>query len=271
MQIVEVAPGLSFNLLGDVEAVGPGGSFRPGRSRPGALLALLLVHAGQTVTSDRVLDELWDDRRDPGSTKRVHVNVLRLRRALATIAPGADGGALLQTRPRGYVLAVDPERIDSVRFERTAARGRDLLAAGDPRGAARELRGALALWRGEPFGGYGYEPFANAELRHLEELRLAALEDQAQAEIELGHHARTAAELERLIARHPLRERMRALLMLALYRCRRQGDALAVYHATRRALLEELGIEPCRELRDLEQAILEQCPALELHALAQAA
>lgn len=250
-----------FRVLGGLEAVGSTGVFAPGRSRPGALLALLLVHAGQTVTPDRVLEELWPDERGPGSTKRVQVNVLRLRRGLAAIAPGGD--ALVRTRPCGYVLDVERSDVDAFAFEDLAAAGRARLDGGDMLGAARDLRAALALWGGEPYAGFGDEPFVLAEARHLEELRLGALEDWAQAELELGAHVRIAAELQRLVARHPLRERMQALLMLALYRSHRQADALAAYHAARRTFVDELGIEPGRELRELVQAILEQRPSLE--------
>lgn len=250
-----------FRVLGGLEAVGSTGVFAPGRSRPGALLALLLVHAGQTVTPDRVLEELWPDERGPGSTKRVQVNVLRLRRGLAAIAPGGD--ALVRTRPCGYVLDVERSDVDAFAFEDLAAAGRARLDGGDMLGAARDLRAALALWGGEPYAGFGDEPFVLAEARHLEELRLGALEDWAQAELELGAHVRIAAELQRHVARHPLRERMQALLMLALYRSHRQADALAAYHAARRTFVDELGIEPGRELRELVQAILEQRPSLE--------
>lgn len=256
----EAAPQL--NVLGEVEVVGSDGCFRPGRSRPGAVLALLVLHRGETVTPDTLLEALWDDEPDPTRNKRVQVNVMRLRRALARVAP--DEGPVVQTRPGGYVLRIDAERIDACRFERGVRAGSALLAGGDPAAAARELLAALALWRGSPYTGYEYESFARADVHHLEELRLTALECWAEAELMLGQHGRIAAELGRLVVRHPFRERLRGLLMLALYRSRRQGDALAVYRATRATLVEELGIEPCRELRELERAILEQRPALEL-------
>jgi DNA-binding SARP family transcriptional activator len=263
MTITSAGRWVRYKVLGELEAVGPAGSLRPGRSRPGALLALLLVHAGETVTSSRVLHELWSHEQDPGSSKRVQVNVVRLRRALGTIAPAADSLALVRTRTRGYLLDVDCDCVDAFAFARLAARGRASLAAGDAPGAARDLRAALALWRGEPYADFADEEFAQAEIRHLQELHLTALEDWAAAEIELGGHARIAADLQRLVARNPLRERMRALHMLALYRSRRQGEALAAYHAARRTFITELGIEPGRELRELEQAILEQRPSLE--------
>jgi DNA-binding SARP family transcriptional activator len=252
---------LTLRVFGAVEAHGPGGTFAPGRSRPGALLALLLVNAGRTVSADRLLEELWPHDREPGNPKRLHVNVTRLRQALARIAP--DDGPVIRTRPGGYALDIDVERVDALRFEHMLLRGRMALEARDAARAARELRAALGLWRGDAYAGYDYEPFAVPEVRRLEDLRLAAVEDWAQAELEVGAHARIASELEQFVRRHPLRERVRALLMLALYRCRRQGDALACYQAGRSAIVDELGIEPGIELRQLEWAILEQSPALE--------
>jgi DNA-binding SARP family transcriptional activator len=271
--------GIELNVLGDVRVTGTHGTFAPARSRPGALLALLLVHAGEAVPVDRIIDELWSGHAPCNATKRVQVNVVRLRRALREIEPGADPAAIVRTRPGGYALALAPERVDAIRFERLVARGRAQLGAGDAGAAGASLSAALAVWRGDPFADYAYEPFAGAEIRRLQELRAGALEDWAEAELACGAHARMAAELEGLVGRYPLRERLRALLMLALYRCRRQGDALAAFQATRRALVEGLGIEPGRELRALQRAILEQSPALELspgaeagrRALAQAA
>jgi SARP family transcriptional regulator, regulator of embCAB operon len=254
---------LTFSIFGDFAVVGPLGRFAPGRSRPGALLAILLVNAGRTVSVDRLLEELWPQDALPANPKRLHVNVTRLRQSLSRVAPCSDPAALICTRPGGYAAQIDPRCIDACCFEQLVRRGRMALESADAPRAAADLRGALGLWRGAPYAGYEYEPWAGHEVRRLEELRLGAIEDWAQAELEVGAHARIASELEQVVQRHPLRERLRALLMLALYRCRRQGEALACYRAARRALVEELGIEPGRELRQLECAILEQSPSLE--------
>lgn len=254
---------LTLHVFGEFAAVGPRGSFAPGRSRPGALLAILLVNAGRTLSVDRLLEELWPEDAAPANPKRLHVNVTRLRQALSSVAPSGDIAALIRTRPGGYALDVDPARVDASCFEQLVRRGRIALEVGDARQAAGDLRRALSLWRGDPYAAYEYEPWVGHEVRRLAELRLAALEDWAQAELEVGAHARIVCELEQLVRHHPLRERLRALLMLALYRCRRQADALACYQATRRSLVDELGIEPGIELRQLEWAILHQSPSLE--------
>ena len=254
---------ISLRVLGEVEAIGPHGTFAPGRSRPGALLALLTLNAGRMMSADRLLEEVWPNESEPGNPKRLHVNIMRLRQGLGRTAPHSDVAALIRTRACGYALEIERDRVDAFRFERLMQRGRTALELGDPQQAARDLRAALSLWRGDPYAGYAYEPFVSLEVSRLEELRLSALEDWAQAELEVGGHARIASELEQIVRRHPLRERLRALLMLALYRCRRQGDALAAYRAGRRALIDELGIEPGAELRDLEWAILAQSPSLE--------
>jgi DNA-binding SARP family transcriptional activator len=203
------------------------------------------------------------------AVKRVQVNVVRLRRALAQVAPAIDPAAVVRTRSCGYSLQLDGDRVDAVRFARLVTRGRAELTAGDPARAAASLRGALALalWRGDPYAGYAYETFAAPEIRRLEELRVCALEAWAEAELDCGAHATMAPELERLVSRHPLRERLHALHMVALYRSRRQGEALAAYHRARRALFDGLGIQPGSELRELQRAILGQSPALELCSL----
>jgi DNA-binding SARP family transcriptional activator len=259
-----VSGAIALRVLGEVELAGPRGTFSPGSARPGALLALLAIHAGECVPVDRLIDELWTSDARSSAVKRVQVNVLRLRRALGAVAPDVDPAALVRTGARGYSLELDPDRIDAVCFERLLGRGRGELAAGDPRRAAATLRDALALWRGTPYADFAYEPFASAEIRHLEELRACALELWAEAELALGGHAALAPKLERLVARDPLRERLRALLMVALYRCCRQAEALAVYQSARNDLVDGLGIEPGLELRALQRAILDQSPSLEL-------
>jgi DNA-binding SARP family transcriptional activator len=262
-----VCSSITLRVLGEVEAVGPCGTFAPGRTRPGALLAMLALHAGECVAVDRIIDDLWPAQAAGAGVKRVQVNVVRLRRGLARVAPDVDPAAVVRTRSCGYSLQIDPDRIDAVRFARLVIRGRSELDAGDPARAAASLRDALVLWRGDPYADHAYEPFAAPEIRRLEELRACALEAWAEAELACGAHATMAPELERLVSRHPLRERLRALLMVALYRCCRQSEALAAYHAARHALVEGLGIEPGLELRDLQRAILDQSPALELRPL----
>lgn len=255
---------IDIRVLGELQVTGPAGTWAPGDARPGAVLAMLAMHAGEVVSLDRLVDELWTAERAAAGSKRVQVNVLRLRRALAGVAPALDPASVVRTRSRGYGLAIDPDAIDAVRFARLIVRGRAELDAGDPARAAETLREALALWRGEPYADFAYEPFVAIEIRRLTELRAFAFELWAEAELALGEHELLAPELERLVARDPLRERLQALLMVALYRCRRQGEALAAYRAARRALVDELGIEPGAELRSLQRAILDQCPSLEL-------
>ncbi|MBJ7328356.1 MAG: AfsR/SARP family transcriptional regulator [Solirubrobacteraceae bacterium] len=249
-------------MLGEVEVEGPRGTYAPAAARPGALLAMLAIRCGQTVTADELIDALWAT---PGAAahKRLHVNVLRLRRALATVEPDSDPAAFVRTRPRGYALDIDPESIDAVCFERDLSRGRAELEAGDPARASDTLRTALATFRGGALADYAYETFAQAEIQRLDELQADAFELWAEAELALGRHRSVVGELERLVTAYPLRERPRELLMVALYRCSRQSDALAAYHQARRALVDGLGIEPGRRLQGLQQAILEQSLALQ--------
>lgn len=264
LSIAPPASGAMFTirLLGEVEAEGAHGVYAPAAARPGALLALLATRHGETVTADELIDALWAA---PGTAphKRLHVNVLRLRRALTSVAPGIDPAAVVRTRARGYVLDVDPGCIDAVRFERGLTQGRAELAAGNAVRASGTLRDALSCWRTRPLVDYAYEAFAQAEIRRLEEHYADAFELWAESELTLGRHRGLVGELERLVAAHPLRERPRELLMVALYRCSRQSDALAAYHQARRALVDGLGIEPGRRLQGLQRAILDQSPALQ--------
>jgi DNA-binding SARP family transcriptional activator len=220
-----------------------------------ALLVLLLLHRGEVVSAERLIDGVWGEHPPPTAAKSLQVRVSRLRKAL--------GHGRIVTRGGGYVLEVQPGEVDAERFERAAPEGQRLLAAGEPVRAAGALRDALALWRGPPLGDVGYEAFAAGEVARLEELRLAAIEDLVDPDLDRGRHAALVAELDALVREHPLRERMRGQLMLALYRCGRQAEALERYRQGRHTLVEELGLEPGRELRELEQAILRQDPELD--------
>jgi DNA-binding SARP family transcriptional activator len=184
------------------------------------------------------------------------VYISRLRKSL-----GAD---LLQTRGQGCMLSLAPEQLDVDRFERLAADGRDALAAGDAATAAQLLREALGLWRRAALADFSYEPFAQAEIARLDEARLTTLENRIDADLALECHSRLVGELEALVRAQTRRERVRAQLMLALYRSGRHTDALETYQVARDALVEELEIEPGRQLRELHQAILEQHPGLDL-------
>ena len=226
-----------------------------------ALLALLLVHANETLPVERLIDELWGEHPPTTAAKTLQVHVSRLRKALDAGA-GNGAGAAIVTREHGYQLRLDPDRLDAHHFERLVAEGRRELAAGDPKRAAAAFEAALSLWRGAPLAGLGQEAFVAREAARLEDLRLAALEDLNEAKLALGHHSELVGELEALIGEHPYRERLRAQLMLALYRCERQADALQAYQDARRTLVEELGIEPGERLRELERAVLAQDPAL---------
>ena len=252
---------MEFRILGPLEALDRGRSVGLGGTRQRALLAVLVLHRGETLSTDRLIDELWGEHPPATATKSVQVYISRLRKALA----GGDGPAeVILTREHGYELRLDPEHLDAHRFERLVDEGRSDLAAGRPKPAASALEDALSLWRGPPLADLAYEPFAQREAARLDDLRLEALETLIEAKLALGAHAELVGQLRTLIGEHPFRERLRAQLMLALYRCDRQADALQAYQNARLALVEELGIEPSERLRALEQAILAQDPKLHL-------
>ena len=242
---------MEFLILGPLEAIDGGRQLPLGGTKQRSLLALLLLHANQVVSRDRLIDELWSGAASRDGTKSLSVAVARLRKALAP----EDG--LLVTRPPGYELRLGPGQLDLHRFEQLVA---EASASAEPATAAGKLRDALALWRGPPLSDLAYQSFCQAEIARLDELRLLALEDRLRADLELGRHAELVGELESLVAEHPLRERLRELLMVALYRAGRQAEALETYSAARAALTEELGIEPSRELQELQQAILRHEP-----------
>jgi DNA-binding SARP family transcriptional activator/tetratricopeptide (TPR) repeat protein len=215
-----------------------------------ALLAFLLLHANEPVSSDRLIDEVWGPTPPKTAGASLQNYVSRLRKAI--------GAELLLSQPAGYVLRVDPERFDLARFERLTAESR----GAEPRERAEKLRAALALWRGPALEDLAFEPFARDEVGRLEEARLSALEQRIDADLELGSAGELVGELEQLVGEQPLRERFRSQLMLALYRAGRQADALSAYQNARRVLMDELGLEPSEELRALQHAILEQDPSL---------
>lgn len=251
---------MEFRILGPLEVLAGGRAMALGGSKQRALLALLVLHANETLAQDRLIDELWGDHPPATAAKTVQAHISRLRKALA-----ADGGAVV-TRAHGYELELDPGCLDAHRFERLLDDGRRALAAGRPELALTTLQDALALWRGAPLADLANERFAQGDIARLEDLRLVALEQLVEAKLALGRHGELVGQLEALITQHPYRERLRAQLMLALYRSDRQADALQTYQNARRTLVEELGIEPGERLRRLEHAILAQAPTLQLPA-----
>jgi len=257
---------MDFRILGPLEVLDEGRHVALVGSKQRALLGLLLVNAGETLSTDRLIDELWGERPPATAAKTVQVHISRLRKALAAGTGNASEGVVV-TREHGYQLEIDPERLDSHRFERLLAEGRSELAANRPESAAPALERALSLWRGRPLADLAYEAFAQGEIARLEDLRVAALEQLIDAKLALGRHVEVIGELESLIGDYPYRERMRAQLMLALYRSDRQADALQAYQDARRSLTDELGIEPGERLRELERAVLAQDPELALPAL----
>jgi DNA-binding SARP family transcriptional activator len=254
---------IEFRILGPLEVVRDGRSLEIGAGKRRALLAVLLLHANEVVSTDRLIDDLWGEQAPSTAPKILQGYVSQLRKVLAT---GEGDGQLLVTRPPGYALRLEDGQLDTQRFASLAARGRAALAADAAGDAAAVLREALALWRGPPLVEFVYDSFAQDEIARLEELWLAALEDRIDADLSLGRHEEVIAELQSLVARHPLRERLRGQLMIALYRSGRQAEALQAYQVARAGLREELGLEPSRGLQDLEQAILRQDPDLQPHA-----
>ena len=220
---------------------------------------MLLLNAGESVSTDRLIDALWGERPPETAGKALQVYVSQLRKALGS----ENGSRMLVTRPPGYALEVSDDALDVHVFDRLCGEGHDALAAGDAATAGQRLREALALWHGTPLADLRYEAFAQPHAARLEEQRLGALEDRIDADLALGRHAALVGELEELVGEHALRERLRCQLMLALYRSGRQADALAAFAAARRTLVDELGIEPGRELRELHGAVLRQDEGLE--------
>lgn len=256
---------MDFRILGPVEVLDDAGrSVALGGARQRALLAILLLHAGEAVSVDRLADDLWGDEPPATAAHTIQVFVSRLRKALRR----PDGRQPIATRPPGYAIELDPGELDLARFEQLAREGREALAGGDPERAAQTLRTALGLFRGRPLAEFAYESFADPAVARLEELRLACLEERIEADLACGKHVELCGELEQLVREHPLRERLRGQLMLALYRAGRQADALEAYQAARRALVDELGIEPGPSLQELERAILRQDRTLDLPAAA---
>jgi DNA-binding SARP family transcriptional activator len=255
---------MDFRILGPIEVIADGRPLALGGTKQRALLGMLLLHANEVVSNDRLIEELWPEERRERAVKALQVAVARLRKALEPGRSANSDARSLVTRSPGYELRVDPERLDAKRFEALVAEARRALAAGDAQSARQALDSALSLWRGPPLVDLSYESFAQAEIGRLEELRLGAVEYRAEAHLALGRHDDVIGEMEGLVAQQPLRERPRRLLMLALYRAGRQADALEAYQSARAALVEQLGIEPGRELRELHQAILQQDPGLDL-------
>jgi DNA-binding SARP family transcriptional activator len=241
---------MEFRILGPLEVVDDGRVVPLDRLRLRSLLGFLLLHANEPVSTDRLIDEVWGPEPAKTAPASLQNYISRLRKAI--------GPDLIVSQPPGYVLRVDPERFDLARFERLTAEAR----GAEPRERAEKLRAALALWRGPALDDLAFEPFAREDVLRLEEARLAALEERIDAELELGRDGDLVGELEELVEQHPLRERFRGLLMRALYRAGRQAEALAAYQAARDVLNEELGLEPGAELRQLQQAILQQDPCL---------
>ncbi len=241
---------VEFRVLGPLEVVIDGRQAQVSGRNQRAVLALLVLHANQPVSTERVVDELWGEQPPRTATTSVQNAISQLRKLV-----GVDR---LVTTPAGYVLVVQEGELDAACFEAllAAARGADADERLDV------LRRAFALWRGHALADLEQEGFAQDEARRLEELRTVAVEERLDAEIAVGRHGESIAELEALIARQPLRERPRAMLMLALYRSGRQADALQAYHEARRTLVGELGLEPGPELQELHAAVLRQDRAL---------
>ena len=253
---------MEFRILGELEVEEGGRAVALGGARQRALLTNLLLHAGEVVSADRLIDDLYGAHPPATAAKTLQAHISRLRKALG-------GEQRLRTRGGGYALELAEGELDVERFSTLLEHGRRSLAAGQAEQAVSTLEQALALWRGRPLADVAYAEFAQGEIARLDELHLTAIEELVDGRIALGRHREVIGELERLIATHPLRERLRASLLLALYRSGRQAEALDSYQQARTILVDELGIEPTKSLRELHQAILNQDPVLDLPVIDQ--
>jgi predicted ATPase/DNA-binding SARP family transcriptional activator len=251
---------LEFRVLGPLQVAKDGRVLPLGGFKQRGLLALLLLDRNRVVPRDRLVDVLWGESPPASAANSIQNYVSKLRRLFGDGEP-AGAGAIV-TEPPGYRLRVLPGELDSDRFERLIAEGSEALGAGKAEQAENAFADALTLWHGRPFADFADEPFAKAESARLEQVRLRALEERVEAQLLLGRHAEVATELPSLIGQHPLEERLRAQLMVALYRSGRQADALGAYQDFRRLLADELGLDPSPDLREIERRILRQDPAL---------
>jgi ABC-type transport system substrate-binding protein/DNA-binding SARP family transcriptional activator len=250
-----------FRVLGPLEVWFDGAPVKIGGARQRALLAMLLLNANRVVSREQLIDELLDDARPETADHTLRMQVSRLRSVVDL--PGAPEPRLVRQAP-GYRLRVDSGELDLDVFEELLAQAHRATQTGDHELASRTLREADALWRGRPLADLDSKPFAQIEIERLAEMRLVATEDRIDAELTLGRHRQLVPELERMVAEHPLRERVRGQAMLALYRSGRQADALTAYRTGRARLVDQLGVEPGPALRGLERAILRQDAALDL-------
>ena len=256
--VCAVGARVDFAILGPLEVrIDSGEPVALGGLRQQALLAVLALHPNEVVSTDRLVDELWGETPPQTAVHTVQVFVSRLRNGLGV------AGERLVTRAPGYVLSIGAEEIDAGRCELLYERARAALSSSRAAEAAALLRDAQALWRGPPLSEFTYEPFAQATIARLEELRLSCREELIEAELALGRHAELIPQLEAFVREQPFRERPRGQLMLALYRCGRQAEALDAFQQARRTLVDELAVEPSSALRELEQAMLRQDASLE--------
>ena len=246
---------VDFAVLGPLRVEGPNGPLEVRGNKERTLLAVLVANRGRTVPTASLVEALWEQAPPPSAQKSLQTFVLRVRKALVPGVLVTDGG--------GYRLAVPAAAVDAERFAELAAAGRVALEAGRYREAASRLSAGLALWRGPAYADFGFTAFGQAQARRLEEMRLTAVEDLWAAELALGGSNTVVPEVERLVQEHPYRERLWALLVRALYRQGRQGDALGAFDRARRILADELGVEPGRELRELQAQVLAHDPRLD--------
>jgi YVTN family beta-propeller protein len=263
---------MDYRILGPLEVLAGDRPVELGGEKQRALLAILLLHANEPVSTDGLIDGVWGERPPATAVKTTQGYIARLRRALdgGEHDSGRSSNGVLLTRGHGYLLRVAPGELDIDRFRDLVEQGRAALAAGDAKQAANALCAGLELWRGPPLADFAYEPFAQATIAQAEELRLAAIEDRVDADLALGRHRELVGELQALVEQHPLRERVRGQLMLVLYRCGRQAEALQTFHEYRKALAEQLGLDPSTALRQLEESILNRDPSLKARVDRQA-
>jgi len=252
---------MEFRILGPLEVVEGDRQIPLGGRKPRALLAMLILRRRQIVSVDELIEALWGDEPPKTADHSVQVYVSVLRKALGG---SSDGSTLVVRRDPGYTLDVPDTATDLQRFEGLRARGRASLEVGEPARASTLLAEALGVWRGATLADFAYDDFARGEIERLEELRLATLEDRLDADLALGRHGELIPELRALVDEHPTRERLRADLMLALYRSGRQPESVEVFHAGRALLGEEYGLDPSAQLVELASAILASHPSLDL-------